>query len=125
MSSISLDVFGEALYIFYFFFFFKNRSKSTNDIQLEPGVKRYEQLQKFREQIKESESQWQDVSIYQTPVLKKEMLALNLTFNSFLFPVERRSLNGDLCSTGNKTVRSHKTTFVEENVFCVCEFDLL
>ncbi|XP_056910653.1 LIM domain only protein 7-like isoform X20 [Takifugu flavidus] len=38
------------------------RSKSTNDIQLpvDAGARRYELLQKFRDQIKESESQWQD-----------------------------------------------------------------
>ncbi|XP_029700539.1 LIM domain only protein 7 isoform X3 [Takifugu rubripes] len=38
------------------------RSKSTNDIQLpvDAGARRYEQLQNFRDQIKESESQWQD-----------------------------------------------------------------
>ncbi|XP_056910614.1 LIM domain only protein 7-like isoform X16 [Takifugu flavidus] len=37
-------------------------SKSTNDIQLpvDAGARRYELLQKFRDQIKESESQWQD-----------------------------------------------------------------
>ncbi|XP_029700545.1 LIM domain only protein 7 isoform X4 [Takifugu rubripes] len=37
-------------------------SKSTNDIQLpvDAGARRYEQLQNFRDQIKESESQWQD-----------------------------------------------------------------
>ncbi|TNN04406.1 hypothetical protein fugu_001435 [Takifugu bimaculatus] len=36
--------------------------KSTNDIQLpvDAGARRYELLQKFRDQIKESESQWQD-----------------------------------------------------------------
>ncbi|XP_056910531.1 LIM domain only protein 7-like isoform X6 [Takifugu flavidus] len=39
-----------------------HRSKSTNDIQLpvDAGARRYELLQKFRDQIKESESQWQD-----------------------------------------------------------------
>ncbi|XP_041806088.1 LIM domain only protein 7 isoform X3 [Chelmon rostratus] len=39
------------------------RSKSTNDIQVDPAIirqARYEELQKYRQQIKESEDQWQD-----------------------------------------------------------------
>ncbi len=52
--------------------FFKNclslhRSKSTSDIQVDPNIirqTRYEELQKYREQIKDSEDKWQDVSIY-------------------------------------------------------------
>ncbi|XP_070770377.1 LIM domain only protein 7 [Enoplosus armatus] len=38
-------------------------SKSTNDIQVDPAVirqVRYEELQKYREQIKDSEDKWQD-----------------------------------------------------------------
>ncbi|XP_067371243.1 LIM domain only protein 7 isoform X3 [Channa argus] len=39
------------------------RSKSVSDIQVEPSVfrqVRYEELQKFREQVKQSEDRWQD-----------------------------------------------------------------
>ncbi|XP_056245077.1 LIM domain only protein 7 isoform X2 [Seriola aureovittata] len=39
------------------------RSKSTNDIQVDPTVvrqARYEELQKYREQIKDSDDKWQD-----------------------------------------------------------------
>ncbi|KAM9710162.1 LIM domain only protein 7 isoform 3-T3 [Menidia menidia] len=39
------------------------RSKSTSDIQIDPAVSkqvRYEELQKFREKVKENEDQWQD-----------------------------------------------------------------
>uniref|UniRef100_A0A3Q1FN36 LIM domain 7a n=1 Tax=Acanthochromis polyacanthus TaxID=80966 RepID=A0A3Q1FN36_9TELE len=39
------------------------RSKSTSDIKVDPTVTRqvrYEELQKFREQVKESEDKWQD-----------------------------------------------------------------
>lgn len=42
------------------------RSKSTNDIQIDPAAVReirYEELQKFREKIKHTEDKWQDVSI--------------------------------------------------------------
>ncbi|CAG5865820.1 unnamed protein product [Menidia menidia] len=38
-------------------------SKSTSDIQIDPAVSkqvRYEELQKFREKVKENEDQWQD-----------------------------------------------------------------
>lgn len=45
---------------------FVHRSKSTSDIQVDPSVlrkTRYEELQKYREQIKESEDKWQDVSV--------------------------------------------------------------
>lgn len=47
-------------------YFFFHRSKSTNDIQVDPAIirqARYEELQKYRQQIKESEDQWQDVSV--------------------------------------------------------------
>lgn len=43
-----------------------HRSKSTNDIQVDPKLllqARHEELQKYREQIKESEDKWQDVSL--------------------------------------------------------------
>uniref|UniRef100_A0A3B5PQR3 LIM domain 7a n=1 Tax=Xiphophorus maculatus TaxID=8083 RepID=A0A3B5PQR3_XIPMA len=39
------------------------RSKSTSDIQVDPSImrqNRFEELQKYREQIKESEDRWQD-----------------------------------------------------------------
>uniref|UniRef100_A0A3B3YGA0 LIM domain 7a n=1 Tax=Poecilia mexicana TaxID=48701 RepID=A0A3B3YGA0_9TELE len=39
------------------------RSKSTSDIQVDPSIirqNRFEELQKYREQIKESEDKWQD-----------------------------------------------------------------
>lgn len=42
-----------------------HRSKSTSDIQVDPSIirqVRYEEMQKFREQIKQSEDKWQDVS---------------------------------------------------------------
>ena len=45
--------------------FFLLRSKSTSDIQADPAVARqvrYEEMQKYREQIRESEDKWQDVS---------------------------------------------------------------
>lgn len=45
---------------------FVHRSKSTSDIQVDPSVNRknrYEELQKYREQIKDSEDKWQDVSV--------------------------------------------------------------
>lgn len=45
---------------------FVHRSKSTSDIQVDPSVlrkTRYEELQKYREEIKESEDKWQDVSV--------------------------------------------------------------
>lgn len=45
---------------------FLHRSKSTSDIQAEPAAMRqvrYEELQKVREQIKESDDQWQNVSV--------------------------------------------------------------
>lgn len=48
------------------FLLFVHRSKSTSDIQVDPSVlrkNRYEELQKFREQIKDSEDKWQDVSV--------------------------------------------------------------
>ncbi|XP_026233111.1 LIM domain only protein 7a isoform X3 [Anabas testudineus] len=40
-----------------------SRSKSTSDIQVDPSIirqVRYEEMQKFREQIKQSEDKWQD-----------------------------------------------------------------
>lgn len=43
-----------------------HRSKSTSDIVVEPTVLRQihtEELQKYREQIKQGEDKWQDVSI--------------------------------------------------------------
>lgn len=43
-----------------------HRSKSAGDIQVDPAIIRqirYEELQKYREQIKDSENKWQDVSI--------------------------------------------------------------
>lgn len=42
-----------------------HRSKSTSDIQIDPDIVRqvrYEELQKFRDQVKQSEDRWQDVS---------------------------------------------------------------
>lgn len=43
-----------------------HRSKSTSDIHVDPSVMRqlrYQELQKYREQVKESDDKWQDVSI--------------------------------------------------------------
>lgn len=51
---------------FFLLFFFFHRSKSTSDIQVDPTTvrqARYDELQKHRQQIKESEDKWQDVSI--------------------------------------------------------------
>lgn len=42
-----------------------DRSKSVSDIPVDVGVarkERFEELQKFREQIKDSDDKWQDVS---------------------------------------------------------------
>lgn len=46
-----------------------HRSKSTSDIQIDPNIVRqirYEELQKFRDQVKQSEDRWQDVSTTDT-----------------------------------------------------------
>lgn len=47
------------------FYFFPRRSKSTSDIQADPAATRkaqMEELQKYREQVKEGDDKWQDVS---------------------------------------------------------------
>lgn len=47
------------------------RSKSTSDMLVDPAVNRqarYEELQKYREQVKQSEDKWQDVSIMCTDI---------------------------------------------------------
>lgn len=66
--------------------FVPHRSKSTSDIQVDPAVVRqvrYEELQKFREQIKESEDKWQDVSISDSCLIP----------TAFFFLVGGRSIN--------------------------------
>lgn len=43
-----------------------HRSKSASDIQVDPDAirkVRYEELQKYHEQVKQSEDKWQDVSL--------------------------------------------------------------
>lgn len=50
----------------FFFLLSTHRSKSTSDIHVDPSVMRqlrYQELQKYREQVKESDDKWQDVSI--------------------------------------------------------------
>lgn len=51
--------------------FSPRRSKSTSDVHVDPAVirqVRYEELQKYREKVKQSEDKWQDVSTMCTDI---------------------------------------------------------
>ena len=93
-----------------------HRSKSTSDIQAQPSVIRQfqtEDLQRYREQVKQSDDQWQDVSITDM-CTAQERWRISVFFPPILSYNSRHTNGIKLCSTDKVDLKC------EDMIYGIC-----